>query len=104
LLGYIVNATWFLNLFLLTPAIAVLSFLLGVIGSSRARDFRNAQNLVLFIVLPILALIAVQITGVIWFTPLYTLILGLAIGLVDVIVLRVAVKLFRRESIIVNWR
>jgi ABC-type lipopolysaccharide export system ATPase subunit len=42
--------------------------------------------------------------GVIWFTPLYTLILGLAIGLVDRIVLRVAVRLFRRESILIRWR
>lgn len=104
LLGYIVNANWFLNLFLLTPAIAVLSFLLGVIGSSRARDFRNAQNLVLFIVFPIFAIIAVQITGVIWFSPLNTLVLGIAIVLVDFIVLRLAVRLFRRESILVQWR
>jgi ABC-2 type transport system permease protein len=104
LLDYLVGANWYLNLFLLTPGIAVLSFLLGVIGSSRARDFRNAQNMVLFIVFPIFALIAVQVTGVVWFTPLYTLILGIAIGLVDVGVLRVAVRLFRRESILVRWR
>lgn len=104
LLDYIVGANWFLNLFLLTPGIAVLSFLLGVIGSSRAKDFRNAQNLVLFIIFPIFALIAVQITGVIWFTPLYTLALGIAILLIDIGVLRVAVRLFQRESILVRWR
>jgi ABC-2 type transport system permease protein len=104
LLDFIINAGWFLNLFLLTPVIAVLSFLLGVIGSSRAKDFRNAQNIVLFIIFPIFALIAVQVTGVVWFTPLYTLALGLAIGLVDLVVLRVAVRLFRRESILVQWR
>jgi len=104
LLDYIVGANWFLNLFLLTPGIAILSFLLGVIGSSRARDFRNAQNLVLFIIFPIFALIAVQITGVIWFTPLYTLFLGIAIALIDIGVLWVAVRLFQRESILVRWR
>jgi len=104
IIGYTINANWFLNLFLLTPAIAFLSFLLGVIGSSRAKDFRNAQNLVLFIILPILSLIAIQVTGVIWFTPLYTFFLGLAIIIIDVVVLRAAVKLFQRESIVVNWK
>jgi ABC-2 type transport system permease protein len=104
LIVYIVSANWFLDLFLLTPVIAMLSFLLGIIGSSRARDFRNAQNMVIFIIFPIFALIAVQVTGVVWFTPLYTLILGICIGLVDVAVLQVAVKLFQRESILVRWR
>lgn len=104
LIPFVVTATWFLNLFLLAPAIAVLSFLLGVIGSSRAKDFRNAQNLVLFIIFPVFGLIALQVTGVVWFTPLLTLVLGLAIGLIDFLVLRIAVRLFQRESIVVRWR
>lgn len=104
LFPYYINATWFLNLFLLTPAIAFLSFLLGVIGSSRAKDFRNAQNLVLFIIFPVFGLIALQITGVVWFSPLLMFILGLAICIIDVLVLRIAVRLFQRESIVVNWR
>ncbi len=104
LLPYFLNANWFLNIFFLTPAIAILSFLLGVIGSSRAKDFRNAQNLVLFIIFPVFGLIGMQVTGVVWFTPLLTLLLGLAICLIDVLVLRVTVGLFQRESIAVKWR
>jgi uncharacterized membrane protein len=77
---------------------------LGVIGSSRAKDSRSAQNVALLIIFPMFGLIAVQVTGVIWFTPLLTLILGLALCLIDVLVLRVAVKLFQRESIVVRWR
>ena len=104
LVPYIVTATWFLNILLLAPGIAVLSFLLGVIGSSRAKDFRNAQNLVLFIIAPVFALIAFQVTGVVWFTPLLTLLLGIVVCLVDLLVLRGAIRLFRRESIIIEWR
>jgi len=104
LVPYVVNMTWFLDLLLLAPAIAVLSFLLGVIGSSRAKDFRNAQNLVLFIIFPVFALIAVQVTGIVWFTPILTLILGIAVCLVDLFVLRIAVQLFQRESIVIGWR
>lgn len=101
---YYLNPAWFLNLFLLTPSIALLSFLLGVIGSSRAKDFRNAQNMVLFIIFPIFGIIALQVTGIVWFTPLMTLYVGLAICLIDILVLRIAVRLFQRESIVIKWR
>jgi ABC-2 type transport system permease protein len=100
----LMGPAWFMTLFLLTPAIAMLSFLLGVIGSSRAKDSKGAQNMILFVVFPVLLLIGVQVTGLVWFTPLLTLLLAIAIGSVDVLVLRIAVGLFQRESIVVKWR
>jgi len=104
LIAMVLTPSWFLSLFLLTPAVAILSFLLGVIGSSRAKDPRGAQNIVLVIIFPVLGLIAVQVTGLVWFTPLLTLALALGIAVSDVIILRVAVRLFQRESIVVSWR
>ncbi len=104
LLAFVLTPSWFIGLFFLAPAIALLSFLLGVIGSSRAKDARSAQNLALFIIFPLFGLIAIQFTGVVWFTPVLTGILGMAFGLVDLLVLRVAIRLFKRESIIINWR
>jgi ABC-2 type transport system permease protein len=104
MLEFVLTASWFISLFVLTPAVAVLSFLLGVIGSSRARDARSAQNMALFIIFSVIGLIAVQVTGVLWFTPLLSLALGLAVGVVDLLVLRIAVRLFQRESIVVKWR
>jgi ABC-2 type transport system permease protein len=104
LYSYVINATWFLNLFLVTPAITILSFILGVIGSSRAKDAKSAQNMIVIIVFPVIALIAVQVTGVVWFTPLLTFILGAVILALDVVTLRTAVRLFRRESILSRWR
>jgi len=84
--------------------VAILSFMLGVTGSSRAKDARSAQNAVLVIIFPVLAIVGIQITGIVWFTP--SLILGLALVVViaDFITLRAAVRLFRRESIVVQWR
>ena len=103
LVDLVLTSSWFIFLFLVTPAVALLSFMLGVIGSSRARDARGAQNMALAIILPVLALVAVQVTGLVWFTPILTLALALGIGIVDIIVLRVAVRLFQRESIVVKW-
>ncbi len=100
----VVTPSWLVSLFLLNPSVTGLSFLLGIIGSSRASDFRNAQNLVIIIIFPLLILIGVQVTGLIWFTPLLTIILGIVLFFIDLLVLKVAVRLFQRESIIVQWR
>jgi ABC-2 type transport system permease protein len=102
--GFVINATWFLNLFLVTPMVAGLSFILGIIGSSRARDAKNAQNIILVIIFPVLALIGIQVTGIVWFTPLLTLALGIGIGIIDWLMLRVAVGIFQREAILLQWR
>lgn len=104
LLGFVLTLTWYLSLFLLTPAVAVMSFVLGVIGSSRASDAKSAQNIAVIIVLPIFVLIGVQVTGLVWFTPILTLILALGIGAIDLLLVTIAVKLFQRESIVIRWR
>ncbi|MFW6125551.1 MAG: ABC transporter permease, partial [Chloroflexota bacterium] len=104
LLSMLLTPTWYLSLCLLTPSVALLSFLLGNIGSSRARDAKGAQNTSLAIILPVLVLVGMQLTGVVWFSAAFTLVLALGVGLVDVVTLRIATRLFQRESIVVNWR
>jgi ABC-2 type transport system permease protein len=104
LITFVVAPSWFITLFLLAPAVAMLSFMLGIIGSSRARDARSAQNFVIIIILPIFALIGIQVTGLLWFTPLLTLALALAFFAADFFSLKIATRLFQRESIVVNWR
>jgi len=101
---FVATAGWFLTLFLLTPAVAILSFMLGVAGSSRAKDARSAQTIALLIIFPVFAVIGIQITGVVWFTPLLILLLALVVGIAGFVSLRAAVRLFRRESILVQWR
>ena len=103
LIHLVLTPSWYLTFFLLNPAVAILSFLLGIIGSSRARDARNAQNLVVVIVFPVFALIAVQVTGLAWFTAWLTLWLASGLIVVDFIVLKIAVALFQRESIVIKW-
>ena len=104
ILSAVVTPSWFISVFLLVPAITMLSFLLGVIISSRVNDPRNAQNISLLIILPVLALIAIQIVGVLLLTPWLFFIIAVIVGIVDVVVLRTVVRLFQRESIIVQWR
>jgi ABC-2 type transport system permease protein len=84
--------------------VSVLSFLLGVISSSRANDAKSAQGIALVIIFPVYALIAIQMTGMMLFTPILLLLLVLFLCLLNILVLRLAVRLFRRESIIVRWK
>jgi len=100
----VLTPSWYITFFLLTPAVAILSFLLGIIGSSQAKDAKNAQNLVVLIIFPVFALIGIQVAGIIWFTPLLTLALSIGLFIVDYLVLRIAVGLFQRESIVIKWR
>jgi ABC-2 type transport system permease protein len=104
LLDLVLTHVWFISLFLFTPAVTVLSFLLGVIGSSRAKDAKAAQNLSVTVILPVLALVVLQITGIIWFTSISALLLAVGLVILDLVVLRAAVQLFQRESIVVRWR
>lgn len=103
LVTLVLTPSWFITFFILTPAVALLSFLLGVIGSSRAKDAKNAQNLIVIVILPVFALIAIQVTGIIWFTPLLTLLLSIGIFIIDYLVLKTAVRLFQRESVVTMW-
>ncbi len=104
LLRTCLTPAFFLSIFLLMPAVSLLSFIIGVIGSSRARDAKEAQNLAVLVVFPIFALIALQVTGLVEFTPVRTLLLSLAFVAADAILLRAAVRLFGRESIVTRWK
>lgn len=106
--AYILKGTlayvWLITLLLMVPVISLLSFLLGVISSSRVSDAKNAQNGAIFIVLPVFVLIGVQLSGFVMFTPILLLLLGIVVGVLDIFVLRLAIKLFQRESIITRWK
>ena len=104
LLRTLFTPTFFLSMFLLMPAVSLMSFVIGVIGSSRASDAKAAQNLAVVIIFPIFALIAVQVTGLVEFTPLRTLFLSLILLAADGLLLRAAVRLFARESIVTRWK
>ncbi len=104
LIGMVLTPSWYLTFFLLNPAVAILSFLLGVIGSSRAKDAKNAQNMIIIVIFPILALIAVQVTGLVWFGAWLTFFVSLGVMAIDFLMLRIAVALFQRESVVIKWR
>lgn len=104
LVKYLMTPAWLISLILVVPAVTLMSFLLGVIGSARAKDARSAQQLAVIIVFPIFGLVVIQLLGVIAYSPLILTLLGVMILLLDLLTLRMAVRLFRRESIVSKWK
>ncbi|MBU6998734.1 MAG: ABC transporter permease subunit [Theionarchaea archaeon] len=104
LIQYVVNRLWVVSLVLLVPLISFLSFMLGVIGSSRARDPKGAQNLAIIIVLPVLAIVIMQLVGVTVLVGRTLLFVCMGMVVLDIVFLKAAVGLFQRESIVITWR
>lgn len=104
LLGFVLNIQWFVSLFILVPFVTLLAFMLGVISSSRAKDPKGAQNIAIVVILPIIGLLASQLIGFIVFDVVKLLILTILLIILNVFFLRIAVRLFQRESIVIKWR
>jgi ABC-2 type transport system permease protein len=100
----IFNPTWLLAMFVVMPLLTLLSVCIGLMVSSRSNDPRAAEQLNTFVILPILVLFFSQLLGISVVNTLTILILALLIVIVDIIFLRLAVRLFQRETILTRWR
>jgi len=99
----LIPTTWLL-IFVICPLIAAMGLIIGVIVSSRANDPRTAQQIAGILVLPVIGLFIAQIQGVYFLTLPKVLITIVVLGVIDVVVLKVGVALFDRETILVRWK
>ncbi len=105
-LGYspMPDAIWVAGVFLLSPMVCGMSILSNVIISSRVTDVRSAQQLGSLVVLPIVALFLIMALGLIPLTALNIVVLALVVLIIDLAMLNLARRTFRREEILVNWK
>ena len=68
------------------------------------RGFREAQQISVLLILPILGLLFAQAAGVLIFGPTMILILTGLFAVVDIVVFRVGLRLFQREEILSQTR
>jgi ABC-2 type transport system permease protein len=105
-LGYFIlpNLLWIVAIFITSPLIAIMSILANVIVSSRVSDVRSAQQLGSLVVLPVIlffVLILTQSAGTSF--ALMGLFSFLLIG-ADALILFLALRVFRREEILLRWK
>jgi ABC-2 type transport system permease protein len=105
-LGYspMPDAIWVAGVFLLSPMVCGMSILSNVIISSRVTDVRSAQQLGSLVVLPIVALFLIMALGLVPLTALNIVVLALVVLIIDLAMLNLARRTFRREEILVNWK
>lgn len=100
----VTDPVWLIANLLIGPLLAVLSVLAGVIASSRMSDPRAVQQLVAFLVVPIILIGVGQSAGLFLVSVPMVLLGALTVLAIDVGLLLLAVRLFQREAILTRWR
>ena len=90
--------------FLVGPLASLLALQMAVCVSSRVNDARSAQQIGALVILPIAGLLIAQVVGSIVLTAWLALGIAAALAVLNVFVLRIAVVLFDRESILTRWK
>jgi hypothetical protein len=93
------NVMWLVLVLWVAPAIAALGLGTTVLISSRAQGFQEAYQLGAIVVLPILALVIGQITGLMYLSTGLVLLLGLVLWAVDLALLWFGRRSFRRNNL-----
>ncbi|TET83957.1 MAG: ABC transporter permease [Anaerolineales bacterium] len=100
----LLDPLWLMAIFIVGPLLAVAAVSVTVMVSSRANDPRVAEQLSMLVIMPLLAALFGQITGLFFINQ--TLILWMAVGLVviDSGLLALATHIFQRETILTRWK
>ena len=91
-------------IFVLGPLAGLAALLLAVCVSSRVNDARSAQQIGVFIILPVIALFITQLRGDLTLTVAGVLAIALVLTVVDAALLAIGVAIFQRESILTRWK
>jgi ABC-2 type transport system permease protein len=102
--AYITGPIWLLAVFLAGPLMAILAVNFAIMISSRVSDPRVAEQVSVVLVIPILGLLFSQLAGIMVLNAFIMLILCLVIAAIDVGMIYLGARLFRRETILTKWR
>ncbi len=90
--------------FVLGPLAALAALQLAVCVSSRVNDARSAQQIGALIILPLSGLLVAQLMGRVQFTTPALIAAVLFLALVNIVLMRIGISVFDRESILTRWK
>ncbi len=91
---------WLLIIFLLSPSVLLLGLTLTVHISARAKSFQESQQVVAFVVVPVILLVVGQSSGVILLNELLIIAISTVIFVLDYFLLRIARKKYTYERLL----
>jgi ABC-2 type transport system permease protein len=101
---YTVRDVWIVGMLLVSPLLALLSVMVGVIVSSRVNDPRAAQQIAGVFVVPLIALSLVVLLGAAFINVTMVVYAAMVVLVVDLVATWFAVKVFQRETILTRWK
>jgi ABC-2 type transport system permease protein len=93
------NANWLLLVFWVAPLVALLTILINVLISARVQSFQAAQQLGSTVVIPIIALVVAQATGLLLLNPVILFIIGVVLLVGNILVLNKIAKYNNRNTL-----
>jgi ABC-2 type transport system permease protein len=103
LFARVVSPVALLTIGLVGPEMALAGVNLTAIVSSRVSDPRTAEQVSIVLILPLLALFFAQVGGVILIDTRLLLLVAGMLALLDVALILVGARVFRRETILTRW-
>lgn len=105
-LGYYIlpNDVWLMGVFVVAPLFCILSILINVIISAKVTDVRTSQQIGGIVVLPAIGFFIIALLGTGSLTVTHMVGFAILVLVLDLVAFMIAVKVFRREEILVRWR
>ncbi len=94
------NTMWIILVLWVAPAVSCLGLGLSVLISSRVSTTQEAYQMGGVVVLPIMALMIGQLAGVVYLSPAFALLFGLALWVIDSALLYFGARVFERDRLL----
>lgn len=95
------NWSWAVLIFWLSPAVSLLGITLMVSTSAKSKTFQEAQQRVLFIILPVIMLVLGQATGLFYLDALILFIIGAVVFIIDYFLLTIGASNYIPEKLVI---
>lgn len=104
LISLVLAPMWLVFIFVIGPLLSILGVCSAVMISSRVNDPRAAEQLSMFLILPVIGLLMAQIFGVIELSLNVTIWFAAILLILDLLMMYIATQLFQRETILTKWK
>jgi ABC-2 type transport system permease protein len=104
LLSALLDPRWLIAIFIVGPLLALLAVAFALMVSSRVNDPRVAEQISMVIIVPVLAGFFGQVAGLFVLNRQIISIVAVVMLLLDVLMVYLATRVFRREQILTRWK
>lgn len=91
---------WLIYILWLCPALIFMGLIFMVRTSAKSKTFQEAQQKVVFLILPVILVIVGQVSGIFYLNSVIMAAAGIIIFIADYFILRAAVKNFNPENLV----